>query len=230
MSDILAHDPLVQARHAARLSRLHREEAVNTITHGLGCVLSVFGVVWLFDVVARSGSPAQIVACVIYGLALVAVYLASALSHAFHQSRWRRLFRMIDQACIFLLIAGTFTPLAVTYLSMLHWWWLLAVMWGIALAGFTSKAFFAHRVDAVTARLHLMMGWLPVVTLKPMVTVAPGGMLAWMAVGGVCYTVGTIFLHRDHYPYFHGVWHLLVIAGSACHFVAILLYCTAPVV
>jgi len=229
MSDTLAHNPLIEARHAARLARLHREEAINTITHGLGCVLSVVGVVWLFDVVARSGSPAQIVACVIYGVALVAVYLASALSHAFHQSRWRRLFRMIDQACIFLLIAGTFTPLAVTYLSMLHWWWLLAVMWGIALAGFTSKAFFAHRVDAVTARLHLMMGWLPVVTLKPMVTVAPGGMLAWMAVGGVCYTVGTIFLHRDHYPYFHGVWHLLVIAGSACHFVAILLYGTAPV-
>ena len=229
MSDTLLHDPIVQARHAARLARLHREEAVNTITHGLGCVLSGIGVVWLFDVVARSGSPAQIVACVIYGLALVAVYLASALSHAFHQSQWRRLFRMIDQACIYLLIAGTFTPLAVTYLSMLHWWWLLAVMWGIALAGFTSKAFFAHRVDAVTARLHLMMGWLPVVTVKPMVTMAPGGMLAWMAIGGACYTLGTIFLHRDHYPYFHGVWHVLVIAGSACHFVAILVYCTTPV-
>lgn len=226
MSETLTHDPAWHARHEARLARLHHEERINTLTHAAGCVLSVAAVFVLFDVVGRHGSWAQIVACVVYGLALVAVYLASALSHAFYDSRWRRLFRMIDQACIFLLIAGTFTPLAVTYLSMLHWGWLLVVMWSIALAGFTAKAFFAHRVEAVTTRMHLMLGWIPVVSVKPLVAVAPAGLLVWMVAGGVCYTVGVLFLHRDQYPYFHAVWHVLVVAGSACHFVAILLYCT----
>jgi hemolysin III len=230
MTASLTNDPKWHARHLARAARLHQEERINTITHGIGCAISVVAVGYLFTVVIEHGSWPQIVACVVYGVALVAVYLASALSHAFYDSRWRRLFRMIDQACIFLLIAGTFTPPAVTYLSAAYWWWLFVVMWGIALVGFTLKAFFAHRVDAVTARLHLMMGWIPIVSLKPMVTAAPAGLLWWMLAGGVCYTAGTIFLHRDqHYPYFHAVWHLLVVAGSACHFVAILLYCTTAV-
>lgn len=214
--------------HEARLARRLREEWINTLTHAIGCALGVAAVVGLIVTVVRHGNGAQIFACVLYGAALISVYLASSLSHALHQSRWRQAARMLDQAFIFLLIAGTFMPPAMTYLPRGRWWIVPAVMWGIALAGFISKAFFAHRVEAVTARLHLLLGWMPVLAAKPLILVAPVGMFAWFVAGGVCYTLGTLFLHRDHLPYFHAVWHLLVIAGSICHFIAIWVYCTAP--
>jgi len=217
------------AIHAAREARLLHEERINTITHGMGCAIALVGAAVLMNVVSRQGSRWQIVACAIYGVALVAVYLASTLSHAFHNSRWRREFRMLDQACIFLLIAGTFTPPAVTFLHTGVGWLVLMGMWCVALGGFAAKAFFAHRVEAVTVRLHLMLGWMPVLAIKPIVMLAPPGLLAWILAGGICYTVGTIFLYRDHVRYFHAVWHLLVIAGSVCHFVAIWIYCTAVV-
>jgi hemolysin III len=215
------------AIHAAREARMLHEERINTITHAAGCALGLAGVVALLSVVSRHGTRLQIGACVIYGVALVAVYLASTLSHAFHNTGLRRRFRMLDQACIFLLIAGTFTPPAITYLQTGMGWLVLVAMWCVALGGFVAKAFYAHKVEAVTVRLHLMLGWMPLLAIKPIVTLAPGGLLAWILAGGLCYTIGTIFLSRDHVPYFHAVWHLLVIAGSVCHFVAIWIYCTA---
>lgn len=222
------HDAL--ALEGERAARQRREEFVNTLTHAAGCALGLAGVVWLLATVLQDGARRQVVACAIYGVALVSVYLASALSHAFHLSPWRRPLRMLDQACIFLLIAGTFTPPALTYLSSGMWWLVPAAMWVIALGGFISKAFFAHQVEAVTTRLHLVLGWMPVLAVKPLATFAPLGMLLWLLAGGICYTVGAVFLTRDHYPYFHAVWHLLVIAGSTCHYVAIWLYCTSAAV
>lgn len=214
------------AIHAARAARLEREERMNCLTHALGALAGVVGMVYLLTVTAQRGDGWQMLACAIYASALVAVFVASALSHAFHQSRWRRLFRMIDQACIFLLIAGTFTPIATTYLRQGAWWILLAAMWAVALVGFASKAFFAHRVESVSTKLHLVLGWMPVLAAKPIILLAPAGLGVWMLAGGCCYSLGTIWLHNDHRPYFHVVWHLLVIAGSACHFLAIWAYCT----
>jgi hemolysin III len=218
------------AGHEAQAARLHREERVNALTHAVGCLIGTIGASALLVVVLKRGDRVQIAACALYGAALVAVYLASALSHAFHQSRLRRLFRMLDQGCIFLLIAGTFTPPALTYLRGTLWWVLLGTMWMIALAGFVAKTFCAHRVEAVTTRLHLVLGWMPVLAVKPLISLAPLGMLLWLLAGGLCYSFGVLFLHRDHLPHFHAVWHLLVIAGSACHFVAIWVYCTTAVV
>lgn len=215
------------AVHAAQAARLHREERINALTHAVGCLVGAIGTSALMILVLRRGNGVQIAACALYGVALVAVYLASSLSHVFHQSRLRRLFRMLDQGCIFLLIAGTFTPPALTYLRGPVWWLLLGAIWAVALAGFVSKTFFAHRVEAVTTRLHLILGWMPVLAVKPLLSLAPVGMLLWLLAGGLCYSFGVLFLHRDHVPHFHAVWHLLVIAGSACHFVAIWAYCTS---
>lgn len=214
------------AIHAARAVRLEREEQLNCLTHAIGAGVSAIAVGFLLAVTYRLGDARQLAACAVYGLALVAVFAASALSHAFHQSRLRRLFRTLDQAFIFLLIAGTFTPLAETYLRQGFWWLLLAAIWGIALFGFASKAFFAHQIESVTTRLHLALGWMPVLAAKPFIMLAPFGLAGWMLLGGVCYSAGTIFLRYDHRPYFHVLWHLLVIAGSACHFLAIWAYCT----
>lgn len=216
------------AIHVARAARLHREEAANALTHAIGAILALAGGISLVVAVRATGNRWQIAACTIYAAALVGVYLASALSHLFHHSRLRRPFRMLDQGFIFLLIAGTFTPPAVTYLPA-GWWWLVpAALWTIAIYGFFSKVGFAHKVEAVSPRLHLLMGWLPVLTLKPFVAVAPAGLFWWFLAGGLCYSLGTYFLCRDHRPYHHAIWHVFVIAGSVCHFVAIWQYCLAP--
>jgi hemolysin III len=208
------------------LARLREEDKYNTATHALGLMLSLVGFEWLLSRAIRSGDVWQVIGCAVYASALVAVYAASTLSHLFQQPRLRRLFRIMDQAFIFLLIAGTFTPLSLTYLRGGAWWLLFAAVWGIALVGFFSKAIFAHQVDAVSTVLHVALGWLPVVAAKPMITVVPGPLLWWMLYWGICYTAGTFFLRRDdRVPYFHAVWHLLVIAGSACHFWGIYSYC-----
>ncbi|HEV3341875.1 MAG TPA: hemolysin III family protein [Pirellulales bacterium] len=221
---------LLDPERAARALRLRGEDRVNAATHGLGLLLSLVGFQWLMSRAVQFADRWQIAGCAIYASALVAVYAASTLSHHFQRPRLRRFFRILDQAFIFLLIAGTFTPLSLSYLREGAWWLLFAMIWGIALLGFFSKAIFAHRVDAVSTALHLVLGWLPVTAAKPMLSIVPGGLLWWMFYGGLCYTIGVVFLQRDEkVPYFHAVWHLLVIAGSACHFWGIYSYCaTAP--
>lgn len=216
------------ADREALLVRLRGEDKLNAVTHGLGLLLSLVGFQGLMSRAINYGNFWQIAGCAIYASALVAVYAASMLSHHFQQPRLRRLFRILDQAFIFLLIAGTFTPLSLSYLRDGAWWVLFALVWAIALIGFCSKAIFAHRVDAVSTALHVSLGWLPATTLKPMMSLVPAGLLWWMFYGGMCYTIGIFFLQRDErVPYFHAVWHLLVIAGSACHFWGIYSYCAA---
>ena len=217
----LERPPLAEPRE------LRDEEPINALTHGLGFLASIAGVSWLVSLALARGDGYQQVGVGIYGASLLAVYAASTLSHLFRQPRLRRLFRIIDQACIFLLIAGTFTPVSLTYLHEGLWWLLLGLIWTIALAGFFSKAIFAHRVESVSTVLHVALGWLPVSCVKPMIGQVPGGLFGWMLAGGICYTVGTVFLQRDErVPYFHAIWHLLVIAGSALHFWGIAAYCT----
>ena len=218
----------LEMAHEAVLVRLRKEEKINTATHALGAVLSVVGFELLLSRVFHFGDRLQLIGCVVYASALVAGYAASTLSHSFQHPRLRRLFRILDQAFIFLLIAGTFTPISLTYLRGGAWWYLFGLMWAIALIGFFSKAIFAHQVDAVSTALHVTLGWLPVLAFKPMLSLVPSGLLWSMFLGGLCYTAGTFFLMRDdRFPYFHGVWHMLVIAGSAFHFWGIYWYCTA---
>jgi hemolysin III len=209
--------------------RLRAEEPINALTHAIGLGLSVLGAAWLMTVVLGAGDGPQIAACAVYGSSLVAVYAASTLSHIFSQhARLRRVFRVLDQAFIFTLIAGTFTPIAVTYLRDGWGLALLAAMWTLASLGFLSKTVLGHQIEAVTTAAHVGLGWLPVLAVRPMIELAPRGLLWWVLAGGLCYTAGTFFLNRDaRFPRFHAIWHVLVIAGSACHYVAVLRYCVA---
>jgi hemolysin III len=201
------------------------DEIANSITHGIGLALSLVGGVALVTLAARYAGLREIVGCGIFSASLIAVYAASTLSHVFQAPRARRIFRMLDQGCIYLLIAGTFTPLALEYLRGGWWWLLMAAMWGIALAGFVSKVLLAHRVEAVSTAAYVCMGWLPAVAVKPMISIVPGGCLWMMVVGGLCYMVGTVFLTFDRKALFlHAVWHVFVIAGSAVHYFTILHY------
>lgn len=204
---------------------LHREELVNTITHGLGAALSIAGAAILMTAVGKTGDMVKIIGCGIYAATLVAVYSASTLSHVFHDSRLRGLFRTLDQAFIYLLIVGTYTPLALVYL---HGGWLsylFGAMWIVALLGFLSKTLLQHRVEAVSITAYVILGWMPTLSVKAAWQSFPGGLFLLMITGGLCYTFGLIFLTRDHkVPFFHAIWHLFVIAGSLCHFVGILQY------
>jgi hemolysin III len=200
------------------------EEIANCITHALGCVLSIAGTVVLTRAMAQYGDTVQIVGVSVYGATLVALYAASTLSHSFEQPQLRHFFRTVDQVCIFLLIAGTYTPVALTYLREGWWWTLFITVWGCAIAGIFFKLFFT-RLQNVSVSAYVLLGWLPVVGIKPIIETMPVPAMLWFAAGGLCYTIGVVFLLRDdRVPFFHATWHVLVIAGSACHYYAVLTY------
>jgi len=210
--------------HPAAAPRGLSDEAANLLTHAAGLVLSVVATAALLIVVRRQGDVWQIVGCSIYGATLVSLYAASTLSHSFQNPRLRLFFRLLDQVCIFLLIAGTYTPFALAYLREGWWWLLLASIWGMAALGIFFKIFF-RRMNNVATAAYVIMGWLPALAVRPISQRMPDAALAWILAGGVLYTVGTIFLSRDErVRYFHALWHLFVIAASACHWVAVMYF------
>ncbi len=198
------------------------DEYANLMTHGLGLLLSLVASAVLMSHAMERQRAITIATCAIYCTTLVGLYAASTLSHAFHDLARRRFYRALDQACIFLLIAGSFTPVGVAYFR--HGWpfLIVPVMWVIALCGVVLVA----RVGNLTRRakfLYGILGWLPVIAIKPLYDAAPFELVAWMIAGGVLYSTGTLFLTVDErVRYFHALWHTFVIAGSTCHYIAIL--------
>ena len=198
------------------------DEIVNSITHGLGLMLSVmFGIPLLIQV-TRSGQPWHMAGCWVFIVSLVAVYAASTASHAFQEPQRKRLFKILDQALIFLLIAGSYTPWALVFFQETPGWILSAAVWSVALAGFTSKVAFGYRIDRVSLWMYLLLGWMPVVGVRFIFQMIPRDGLMWMFVGGLFYTLGTIFLVMDRKQYhFHAIWHIFVMLGSGFHVYAV---------
>jgi hemolysin III len=206
-------------------SRSLAEEIVNSVTHGIGLMLSLAGGLILLSRVLSQPDMWRLLGCGVFAAALVAVYAASTLSHAVALPAWRRAFRIVDQSCIYLLIVGTYTPFALEYLRFGWWWLFFLLMWTAALAGFLSKLLLLHRIDAVTIWSYVLLGWLPVIPAWVYLDIVPWGALTWILVGGLCYTAGTVFLVLDHRRlHFHAIWHLFVLAGSVCHFYAVFLF------
>lgn len=200
------------------------EELAHSLTHGAGLVLGVAGLVFLVILAARTGDPWRIAACTVYAVTLVLLYAASTLYHALSFTRARRVFQVLDHSAIFLLIAGTYTPFALVNLRGPWGWTLFAIVWSLAILGIAAKAVFGTRWPALSTALYLGMGWTVLVALKPLVEhVAPGG-IAWLAAGGLAYTGGVVFYAWDRLRYGHAVWHVFVLAGSACHYVAVARY------
>jgi len=196
-------------------------ETWNAITHGGGFLMSlpaVMAMVWLAD----QKHPVLTWVCLAYGASLSAVYLFSTLSHAVRNPRMRAKMRAWDQGVIFLLIAGTYAPFIYGYTEG---WVRIATMvgvWTLAGLGFYSKVIAKHRINSMVPTFYLLLGWGPAMVLFPSV---PWACFGSMAVGGLLYTIGTIFLHHDHRSwYFHPVWHVMVILASACHYFAILFF------
>jgi hemolysin III len=200
------------------------EETANQLTHGAGLVLSVVGAAILVNSARFHSDPLQFVGCCIYAGSLVALYAASTLSHTFRTPPMRRFFRMLDQVCIFLLIAGTFTPFALSYFLHGWLWGLSLVMWGLTCVGIFFKVCF-RRIRNVSIGAYVLLAWIPLIAMHEIVRVIPAGALLLIFLGGVLYSIGTLFLVLDEkFPYFHAVWHMLVISASVCHYCAVMIY------
>lgn len=205
--------------------RSEADEFVNTVTHGLGFILAVVGSLVMMDGVRSVNNFQLAVGCGVYLVSLMSVYAMSTLSHSATTVRWKTLFRQLDQAFIYILIVGTYTPFSLAYLHGTQWDLLLVVMWTVASIGFIAKTFFAHRVEAVSVASYVTLGWLPIVTIPTLLQLAPSGVLDAIFAGGLCYTVGTIFLiYDERVKHFHAAWHVCVMSGSACHFFGMLIF------
>lgn len=200
------------------------EEIVHSITHGIGAGLGVAGLTLLVVLAVWYGNVYQIVSFSIYGATLIILYLASTLYHAFQNPGVKRVFKVIDHASIYLLIAGTYTPFLLVGLKGMWGWTLMVVIWGLAILGISFKVLFIHRYQKLSVLAYVLMGWLSVVMLKELLVNIPLGGLIWLAAGGVAYTVGVIFYALQKIPYMHVVWHIFVLGGSICHYFAVLLY------
>lgn len=197
------------------------DELANLLTHGLGFLLSIGGALALMQLAMSRGDQAALVASAIYSATLVGLYGASTLSHAFFSLHWRGFFQTLDQACIFLLISGSFTPFAIFYLQESWWPLLLVASWVLALVG-AAAVLWMRYLSRKMQIVYLLLGWLPVISLKVIVDATSSAVVAWLVAGGLFYSVGTLFLRVDkQYRYFHAIWHAFVIAGSASHYVAV---------
>ena len=202
--------------------RSPREEFIDATLHGVGCLLSLVAGIFLVGRAAETGDPWCVGSCAFYISTLVSVYAASTLSHLYFPDRINRLFRQLDQGFIYLLIVGTFTPFILVYLRTPFWLSFYFVILAVAVGGCISKLFFAHRVDRIAVWLYVTLGWMESLASVPMVSKVPLEALLWMLSGGLCYSIGVIFLISDiRRWHFHSIWHVLVIAGSACHYYAI---------
>ncbi len=201
------------------MKRPPREEKLNTATHGLGVVLGLIGSTVLLNRVHQQ-QPFAIVYCAfaVYCFSLVGVFVGSTLSHYFLEEPKRTQFRKLDQAFIYLLIVGTYTPFSVVFLKSNFSWILLTAMWVVALIGFISKLFLSHRVNSVSLIIYIVLGWMPILGGSASWNSAPASALWGGLFGGVLYTVGTLFLKYDTKAwYFHGIWHVFVILAAAVH-------------
>lgn len=204
-----------------------KEEIANSITHGIGILFSVVTLTILLVYAIWNKSTLSIIAFSIYGLCSLCLFTSSTLYHSLQNTKVKKLFRLFDHASIFLFIAGTYTPVAL--LSMTGLWraGILTSVWAIAILGIGFKILTYNKYDKfkmVTIILYVIMGWLVVFAIKPILQMVPKGFFIWLLVGGIAYTVGTIFYANKRIPYNHAIWHIFVLGGCVAHFLGIFLY------
>jgi hemolysin III len=200
------------------------EEIANAVSHGVGLLLAMIAALVLVVAAVQRGGVTEIVGASIFGVTMVLVYLTSTLYHALPMNRAKRVFRILDHGAIFLLIAGTYTPITLGPLRGPSGWALFGLVWGLALAGIVFKAVGGVRYPKISTCLYIAMGWLVIVVIEPLRLNMPTMGFSWLLAGGIAYTAGVAFSSPKRFRYSHFVWHLFVIAGTACHFAAVLWY------
>lgn len=198
-----------------------REELWNAITHGVGVIAALAGGAVLVTLAAVFGNVWQVVGAAVYAITLVVLFTASTLYHAIPHADAKRKLKVFDHCAIFLLIAGTYTPFTLVGLRGSWGWALFGVIWGLAVAGIVFKLFFTGRFERTSLAIYIAMGWLVVVAIVPLIQALPVSTLVLLLAGGLAYTAGTVFYASERIRYGHAIWHLFVLAGSACHFAAV---------
>ena len=200
------------------------EEIANAVSHGIGSLLAMIAALVLVVDAVQRGRVAEIVGASIFGATMVLAYLTSTLYHALPMNRAKRILRTLDHGAIFLLIAGTYTPFMLGPLRGILGWTLLGLVWALALVGIVFKAVGGVRYAKLSTCLYIAMGWLVIVAMEPLLLHLTVSGFYWLLAGGIAYTAGVAFFAIKRLCYGHFVWHLFVLAGSACHFAAVLWY------
>lgn len=197
------------------------EELFHTVTHGAGAILAVVGAVYLVWRAVAAGDPWRVASMAIYGITLVGLYTASSLYHGVTSLRLKDKLRVVDHSAIYIFIAGSYTPFLLVPMRGAWGWFMFALAWALAVGGVIYKLTLLDRFPRLSTLLYLGMGWIALIGIGPLVQQLSFATLAWVVAGGLIYSAGTLVYHMDQVRYSHVVWHLFVLGGSLCHFVAI---------
>jgi hemolysin III len=204
---------------------VYHGEKLNTFTHLIGSALAIAGLSILVTVAVLQGDPWKVFSFSVYGATLVLLYSFSTVYHAVQNPRAKAILQKLDHNAIYLLIAGSYTPIALVTLRGPWGWTLFGLSWGLALLGIVQELVIGHRTRRLSMVLYVLMGWLVVIAIQPLMRAMPTAGLLWLVAGGLVYSLGIYFyIHGERVRHFHGVWHLFVLGGSVCHFLCILLY------
>lgn len=200
------------------------EEIANSVSHGVGLLAAIAAMPVLIVAAVNRGEPAGVLGACVFASTVTLLYFVSMLYHALPANKAKRVFQILDHGAIFLLIAGTYTPFTLGVLYGTWGWILFGLVWGLSLAGIVFKAVGGTRYPILSTCLYLAMGWLVLIAVKPLWLAMPTWGLFWLVAGGISYTVGVAFFAAARIKYSHFVWHLFVMAGTTCHFIAVLWY------
>ena len=200
------------------------ERLFNTITHGIGSILSIVALVLMVVYASYNSDAWSIVGVSIFGSTLILLYMSSTLYHAFSNGRVKQIFKTLDQSFIYLLIAGTYTPVLLITLRNTLGWTVFVLVWAMAIGGITHRIFFFDKLKKLSLISYIVMGWLSLIVFKSLLNAAPAELVVWLLIGGAFYTGGLIFYSWEKLPFNHAIWHLFVLGGSFSHFIGIYIY------
>ena len=200
------------------------ERLFNTITHGIGSILSIVALVIMVVYASYNSDAWSIVGVSIFGSTLILLYMSSTLYHAFSNGRVKQIFKTLDQSFIYLLIAGTYTPVLLITLRNTLGWTVFGLVWAMAIGGITHRIFFFDKLKKLSLVSYIVMGWLSLIVFKSLLNAAPAELVVWLLIGGAFYTGGIIFYSWEKLPFNHAIWHLFVLGGSFSHFIGIYIY------
>ena len=202
-----------------------KEELFNSLSHLFGALLAITALILLTVKASHNNLTGGLVSASLYGTSLVLMYLASTGYHICQNPTIKKRLQILDHACIYILIAGTYTPFTLVTLHGAWGWSLFGVVWGLAILGVIFKIFYTGKFQKVSVLFYILMGWIAIIAIKPMVANLSNKGLIWLVSGGLCYTLGTFFYIKDSkYKFSHSIWHLFVLAGSICHFYCVYWY------
>ena len=201
-----------------------KEELFHSLSHAVGVVLSVFGLSWMLYISIVAADPWRIAASIVYGTCLFLLFLTSTVYHALYESQHKHIYKLIDHCAIYLMIAGTYTPFLLVTMRNNTGWWLFGAIWTLAAFGIVSKIWLKHRFPKIGLASYIVMGWLVVITGPQLFAALGLGGTMWLVAGGVAYTVGAVFYGMESWRLNHAIWHVFVLIGGVCHFLAVALH------